>query len=173
MDANTSLPGTIITFYSFKGGTGRSMALANVACLLGQSASSSGQRVLMMDWDLEAPGLHTFFAKPVSQPKNAKLPGVINYFIALRGLLDETNELYQQLSGEEGWKILDEVLPLKDYIVREVAPGVDLIKAGRLDEQYAAQVATFKWVHFYEQYGLAIRAFRKLLAAKYGYCLID
>lgn len=27
----------VITFYSYKGGTGRSMALANVACLLGQA----------------------------------------------------------------------------------------------------------------------------------------
>ena len=65
-DART--PGRIITFYSYKGGTGRSMALANVACLLargvrghsGQSATPD-QRVLVIDWDLEAPGLHRYF----------------------------------------------------------------------------------------------------------------
>ena len=49
-------PGQIITFYSYKGGTGRSMALANVAWIL----ASNGKRVLMVDWDLEAPGLHRY-----------------------------------------------------------------------------------------------------------------
>src|SRR5208337_1555092 len=47
----------IYTFYSYKGGVGRSMALANVAeCLYRR-----GARVLMVDWDLEAPGLEYFF----------------------------------------------------------------------------------------------------------------
>src|SRR5581483_10947473 len=39
--------GRIVTFYSYKGGTGRSMALANVAWLL----ASGGRRVLVIDWD--------------------------------------------------------------------------------------------------------------------------
>lgn len=43
----------IITFYSFRGGVGRSMAMLNVGCLLAQS----GRRVLLVDFDLEAPGL--------------------------------------------------------------------------------------------------------------------
>ena len=47
----------VVTFYSFKGGTGRSMAVANVAWIL----ASRGQRVLVIDWDLEAPGLHRYF----------------------------------------------------------------------------------------------------------------
>src|SRR6201995_3331942 len=50
--------GTIVTFYSYKGGTGRTMALANVAWIL----ASAGKRVLAADWDLESPGLHRFFA---------------------------------------------------------------------------------------------------------------
>jgi MinD-like ATPase involved in chromosome partitioning or flagellar assembly len=48
--------GEIITFYSYKGGTGRSMALANVACLLAARPECQGEGVLMIDWDLEAPG---------------------------------------------------------------------------------------------------------------------
>jgi MinD-like ATPase involved in chromosome partitioning or flagellar assembly len=47
----------IITFYSYKGGVGRSMALANVADLMARS----GLRVLIVDFDLEAPGLEHFF----------------------------------------------------------------------------------------------------------------
>jgi energy-coupling factor transporter ATP-binding protein EcfA2 len=47
----------IYTFYSFKGGVGRSMALANIAELLYRR----GLKVLLIDFDLEAPGLERFF----------------------------------------------------------------------------------------------------------------
>lgn len=49
---------TIVTFYSYKGGVGRSMALANVAVLMARR----GLRVLAVDWDLEAPGLERYFS---------------------------------------------------------------------------------------------------------------
>jgi len=45
-----------ITFYSYKGGVGRSLALANVAALLVQR----GRNVVLIDFDLEAPGLDSF-----------------------------------------------------------------------------------------------------------------
>ena len=40
-----------VTFYSFKGGVGRTMALINAAAIL----AGRGRRVLMIDFDLEAP----------------------------------------------------------------------------------------------------------------------
>jgi MinD-like ATPase involved in chromosome partitioning or flagellar assembly len=43
-----------ITFYAYKGGTGRTLALANGAKYLARL----GQRVFAIDLDLEAPGLH-------------------------------------------------------------------------------------------------------------------
>ena len=46
----------IVTFYSYKGGTGRTMAMVNVAMEL----IAQGSSVLMVDFDLEAPGLDTF-----------------------------------------------------------------------------------------------------------------
>jgi MinD-like ATPase involved in chromosome partitioning or flagellar assembly len=49
--------GTVVTFYSYKGGVGRTFALANVATLL----ALWGYRILCVDWDLEAPGLSLYF----------------------------------------------------------------------------------------------------------------
>ena len=43
----------VVTFYSFKGGAGRTMALTNV----GLQLAMEGRRVLLVDMDLEAPGL--------------------------------------------------------------------------------------------------------------------
>lgn len=56
----------IVTFYSYKGGVGRSMAVLNVATLL----ASRGFRVLIIDFDLEAPGL-SHLVLPRSKKKAA------------------------------------------------------------------------------------------------------
>ncbi len=48
---------SIVTFYSYKGGVGRTMAVANIAILLAQL----GLRTLVVDWDLEAPGIERYF----------------------------------------------------------------------------------------------------------------
>ena len=48
----------IISFYSYKGGVGRSQLCANVASYL---CHKRGKKVLLWDWDFEAPGLHYFF----------------------------------------------------------------------------------------------------------------
>nr|VFK32402.1 MAG: CobQ/CobB/MinD/ParA nucleotide binding domain-containing protein [Candidatus Kentron sp. MB] len=63
---NSMVPDTVdenreplyVSFYSFKGGVGRSMCLANVAAML---ASLFRKKVLVIDWDLEAPGLPYYF----------------------------------------------------------------------------------------------------------------
>src|SRR5258708_26025756 len=69
--------GEIVTFYSYKGGTGRSMAVANVAWIL----ASNGKRVLVVDWDLEAPGLHRYFRPFLPDPDILSSPGVIDFVI--------------------------------------------------------------------------------------------
>ena len=61
----------VTTFYSFKGGVGRTMALANAAVAL----ALRGRRVLVVDFDVEAPGLDTFDAL---RPER-EIPGVIDF----------------------------------------------------------------------------------------------
>ena len=67
--------GQIITFYSYKGGTGCTMALANLACLLVRPDPALRQatppRVLAIDWDFEAPGLHRYL-QTYREPDSAK-----------------------------------------------------------------------------------------------------
>ena len=47
------------------------MALANVAWII----ASSGKRVLIVDWDLESPGLHKFFHPFLEESKVERHPG--------------------------------------------------------------------------------------------------
>ncbi len=64
-----------ISFYSYKGGVGRSLALTNLAAYLVQF----GATVVMVDFDLEAPGLH-YKVQPGSTPievSNGGLAGLL------------------------------------------------------------------------------------------------
>src|SRR5215471_5063825 len=67
--------GRIITFYSYKGGTGRSMALANIAWIL----ASNRRRVLVLDWDLEAPGLHRYFRPFLLDKQLTSSEGIVDF----------------------------------------------------------------------------------------------
>src|SRR5438874_11280472 len=75
--------GRIYTFYSYKGGTGRSMALANFAWIM----AASGKRVLVIDWDLEAPGLHRYFRPFLTDPDLFETDGLIDTFWGLAASL--------------------------------------------------------------------------------------
>ena len=57
----------IITFYSYKGGVGRSLSLINVAYQLSQK---KGQRIGLIDLDIEAGGLNQILKKGIKQDKD-------------------------------------------------------------------------------------------------------
>src|SRR5688572_18360538 len=75
----------IATFYSFKGGVGRSMAMANV----GEILANWGYRVILCDWDLEAPGLERYLLEQPEELKHAR---------ASRGIVDLITEYKTNLS---------------------------------------------------------------------------
>jgi hypothetical protein len=65
----------IVTFYSFKGGVGRSMAVANIAEIL----ANLGYQVIVCDWDLEAPGLERYLVNDADESTALQSnPGVID-----------------------------------------------------------------------------------------------
>lgn len=66
----------VITFYSYKGGVGRSTALASCAAYL---SNHYNKKVVILDCDFEAPGFTNFFIENPSHPvyKN----GLVEYFI--------------------------------------------------------------------------------------------
>lgn len=72
-----------VAFYSYKGGVGRTLLVANTALFL----SLSGRKVVALDLDLEAPGLHYKLAsrEVLASAKSGTLRGAVN---ALRDLLE-------------------------------------------------------------------------------------
>jgi cellulose biosynthesis protein BcsQ len=181
--------GEIITFYSYKGGTGRTMALANVACILAERQRRRGGRgVLMIDWDLDAPGLHRYFNAPPSEndlhhwadPEESG-PGLIDLFLHLEKAVAELQEgRAGRTAGLKGEALARQVMsrvPLKEHIGSTPVEGLSLIKAGRFDPQhpdeYAERVGQFNWEKLYNRAPHLFRVFAETLARDYAYVLID
>ncbi|CAD5966442.1 hypothetical protein NO758_03480 [Planktothrix agardhii] len=82
-----------VTFYSFKGGVGRTTALTHVAWIL----AMRGRKVVAVDLDLEAPGLSTAFSlNPLPEF------GIVDYFYERSYLPEglEPNILITKIFGE-------------------------------------------------------------------------
>jgi cellulose biosynthesis protein BcsQ len=168
--SETGTDGRIFTFYSYKGGTGRSMALANVAWML----AAAGKRVLAIDWDMEAPGLHRYFHPFLDDPEATSTPGVIDFVTEFAmAAIDPAAE------QEPDW-----YLPYADlgrYAVSlrtdlfQAGATLDFIPAGQQGPAYASRVNSFDWQSFWDRMGGAalIREMRAGLRVDYDYILID
>ncbi|MCX4511462.1 FxSxx-COOH system tetratricopeptide repeat protein [Streptomyces sp. NBC_01619] len=172
--AGTGEPGTVVTFYSFKGGVGRTMALVNTAWIL----AGNGLRVLMVDWDLEAPGLHRYFHPLLTDPELGSTGGVIDLIRDYAIRADEPGPGAAGSRDRAQW--FRDRCDVDRCIVgiREDFPDggkLDFLPAGLQDDGYSAAVSTFDWDHFYTRLrGAAfLAALRDELRGRYDYVLID
>lgn len=119
----------VTTFYSFKGGVGRTMALVNVAVELAQR----GRRVLAVDFDLEAPGLDTF---DLRRPADTT-PGMIDFVSAYlhSGHAPDVNQFIFESHG-----------------MGDGNGGLWIMPAGAHHDNYANTFAQIDWGTLYEQH---------------------
>jgi hypothetical protein len=162
--------GQVITFYSFKGGTGRTMALANVAWILAEQ----GKRVLVADWDLESPGLHRFF-NPFLDVDSVGLRG---------GVIDMIREFENEAINpshrhrEKGWEAHFANTQRFAFPIEypfTARGSIDFLSAGRQNQDYKAGVAGLDWDVFYDRLGGPgfLDALRADMKSRYDYTLID
>jgi eukaryotic-like serine/threonine-protein kinase len=175
----SSPPGQIITFYSYKGGTGRTMALANVACLLGQGYPAREEkrlpRVLALDWDFEAPGLHRYFSpylKPSAKARFESTPGCLDLFAAFDEKRSEYNSSDYVANRERAISMLRK-LDFDEYLVPTQIPGLHIMKAGRFDDGYARRVSEFQWDRLFRETIGLFSGFAEYLRQNYDYVLVD
>lgn len=166
-----SRDGRIVTFYSYKGGTGRTMALANVAWIL----AANGYRVLVADWDLESPGLHRFFRPFLDEAEVKGASGIIDmirqYEQSAANAFDDAEAI--RLIGAYA-KVQPHALPV---IWDHFPPGgsLEFLSAGRQNLDYSAALSGLDWDGFYEHRfgGEFLDAIRADLKQHYDYVLID
>jgi hypothetical protein len=127
----------LFTFYSYKGGVGRSQAAANVAYTL----AGWGRHVLLADMDLEAPGLSGFLGRTreLASPQTTREPDIL-------WLLEEIVVAHRRGSDPE--RAVSDLPPVSTY-VRPVSPeklqplAPKMGQLGRLDVLVADQGANY------------------------------
>ncbi|MGQ0801353.1 MAG: KGGVGR-motif variant AAA ATPase [Pseudomarimonas sp.] len=135
----------IYTFYSFKGGVGRSMAMAGVAYLFAQR----GLRVLAVDFDLEAPGLERYFFDGERCKSVRAQPGLLDFIQDYRSAL--TSEAAFKKGDFKNWQRYCTPAIHGTGVKRG---SVDLMTAGRREPEtalrdYALTVRSFDWQAFF------------------------
>jgi tetratricopeptide (TPR) repeat protein len=114
-----------VTFYSFKGGVGRTLSMMNTAYRL----SARGRTVFILDFDLEAPGVDVFF--PSTQPSRGLLDCIAQY--SETGSVPPIEEFVSEMSWNN---------PGKAFYV----------SAGRRDSNYQSLLAKLNWKDFYARH---------------------
>jgi tetratricopeptide (TPR) repeat protein len=167
------MAGAIVTFYSYKGGTGRTMALANAACLL----AAAGHRVLAVDWDLEAPGLHRYLHPFLVDPDLSTTPGLIDLVWDYAAAASRKN--ISDSSSFDPLSLADpaHVAIRTNFFVE--GPGerghLDFIGAGTQNSAYADRVRNFDWSAMFTRLSGAafVARFGERCREAYDFTLID
>lgn len=110
----------IVTFYSFKGGVGRTTLLAATAWQLAEQ----GRRVVAIDLDVEAPGLGSLLGAQGSR-------GVVDFLVDHLAI---------------GATALDGILTSAAALPGDVAGLVDVVTAGNVDHSYFEKLARLDFV---------------------------
>ena len=177
--------GQIVTFYSFKGGTGRTMALANVAWIL----AANGKRVLVADWDLESPGLHRFF-QPFMKPDDSGRPGIVDFIREYEWAIDdadsqgllEVDEKSEPVAPEVIARVIDDSVRRVSEFMVPVNWGfpddgvIHFLSPGQQDNGvYKNALSALDWDTMYDNLygGEFLDALRAYLKSTYDYVLID
>ncbi|MBI4626775.1 MAG: tetratricopeptide repeat protein [Verrucomicrobia bacterium] len=169
---------SFVTFYSFKGGVGRSMALINTAGIL----AGRGFRVLVIDLDLEAPGLSYLDPRAPDTSREKQKP---RRRPLKRGFVDLLSDAKKRgkdadlfaLSAADIAKRYTQAYHLPEAL-REFKDGsLSIMPAGKFDGGYAQRFDSLNLHELYQQ-GLGeplVRAFKKKLteADLYDYVLVD
>lgn len=170
--------GKIVTFYSYNGGSGKSMALANVATLL----TRWGYRTLMIDWDLEAPGgISHFFEGSITSEKVPAAEGMLDLLYSANELT--ANKRSQPINHQEnggvdtsnGVRQWQELVLRLDLKLGDAPEGeLELLTAGRGTPEYFNKLHTFDVRDFYAGGGATyVERLRSEWKAKYDFVLID
>lgn len=134
-----------ITFYSYKGGVGRTLAAANFAVYL----AKLGLKTVVVDFDLEAPGIDAKFPL-LKVPTDQK--GVLDY------ILD------YQLNNEDPGSIKQICLQVPIESSESTTP-LWLIPAGQyLSEEYSRKLSQLDWNFIFSEERDGVAFFQQFLA---------
>lgn len=157
----------IIAFYGYKGGAGRSLLAANLAVAL----HVCNKKVLLIDWDLEAPGIGDF----LDSIGIAGEGRVSELWHQKDGILDLIGEWDKTPTGEGGNKITEflskNVVPVA---VRTFPGELSFLGPGRSSKgDYPATLMTRDWLRIVRDFSDEFAESFRESCASYNSVIID
>jgi hypothetical protein len=161
--------GEVTTFYAYDGAGTRSHALVHAAWLL-SGRNHAKTAVLMIDWDLEGPGLHHYFSG--GQPA-AERAGVLELFEECRERLQALGRATAEQTRELAERVLDE-LDWDRYLERvDDSRPLYLMRAGRFDDSYGERADGLDWDALFCACPALFRSFAAHLTRRFAHVLVD
>ncbi|MCL2935231.1 MAG: AAA family ATPase [Trichodesmium sp. MAG_R02] len=118
----------IVSFFSFKGGVGRTTTLVATALTLARH----GHQVAVVDLDLESPGISTFFLPDTEESP----PGMIDYL------------LEKNIQGKN-WKLKDHLEVVNEpKLLGDEENILPILSAGNVDKNYLEKLARLDCQNF-------------------------
>jgi hypothetical protein len=147
------------------------MALANIAWIL----ASNGKRVLAIDWDLEAPGLHRYFGPFLIDEGMTATEGIIDFVSAFA--IEALTPSKDNTVDPNWYRPHADVSRYAVSVEFEFASAgsIDFIPAGKQGPSYATRVTSFNYENFYDRLGggVFLDAAKEKMHEDYHYVLID
>lgn len=127
--------GLVVTFYSYKGGVGRTMALANIAIIL----ANEGHKVLVVDWDLDSSGLYSYFNADNCEILPNRLENDDGLIQLLSNMVSPASEF------KRNWRNYIHKVTLSDD------RSFTFLSSGNKSASYTDKLYDFNWRDFYEK----------------------
>ncbi len=129
----------VTTFYSYKGGVGRTLALVNVAYEL----AASGQKVLVVDFDLEAPAIHSGTWGKSGEGRSHEVGRAHSTH---QGIVEYVRRFMRTMRAPQAEHHIVDATPA------DCAGKIELMPSGALNDDYGRRLGAIDWNELYLKY---------------------
>lgn len=136
-----------INFYSYKGGVGRTMLTAQIARLLAALAKGDKEKVVVVDFDFDAPGIPAVFGMPIGAVEKGLYELVSDCYMSERVSIIGPKSKEDNIVEIENW-LAENLRQTKNLKNNNDVGNIFFLPSGKVDEYYWDSLTAPTWINF-------------------------